>query len=205
MPLAYAWPYEPAGLTIRKPSRFLQSGRASNCIRWLLVSNCAAQMFTTPKEGNLVMVDQLAAAIVGHCVGDFLLQTDWMAKNKKVPWPKREDIDPMDSPPFAQWKYDAAVNDGYTGTFSCFIHAFVYSFCVMLFTGWLWHPAVWLIWLVVAVPHYLIDRTQFVKWYMNHAGQSSFAQPPMAPWSHVAVDNAFHLVCLYLTALWLSR
>jgi hypothetical protein len=109
-----------------------------------------------------------AALLVGHLVGDFLLQNDWMAQNKK------------------------------TRTVPCLVHVGFYTFAVCYCAGWLAYPAAWLL---VGVPHFLIDRTQFVRWYMQKCGQDAFAQPPMAPWSIIAVDNAMHALCL-LWAAW---
>lgn len=102
--------------------------------------------------------------LVGHLVGDYLLQNDWMAQGKKrAHWP-------------------------------CLVHVAAYTLAVMLFTQWpLWIAA------VVFVPHYLIDRWGFVPWYMRAIGQTSFMEPPMSPWSRIAVDNTLHVVCLFFT------
>ena len=53
----------------------------------------------------------LAEAIIGHLVGDYIFQNDWMAQNKKKSsWP-------------------------------CLIHCTVWTGCVCLFAGWGWLPA----------------------------------------------------------------
>lgn len=104
--------------------------------------------------------------LVGHLVGDYLVQNDWMALNKK-----KSDL-------------------------HCLVHVLSYTLCVWACTLWPW----WTLPLV-AIPHYLIDRTQFVMWFMRVTGKEKFAQPPMSPWSLIAVDNTFHAVCLWLTAL----
>ena len=50
-------------------------------------------------------MDTLTLAIIGHLVGDYLLQTDWMAQNKKLrSWP-------------------------------CLAHCFVWTVCVGAFSG----------------------------------------------------------------------
>ena len=103
--------------------------------------------------------------LIGHLIGDYLLQNDWMAQGKKRShWP-------------------------------CFIHVAIYTAAVMVFTWWPWWSAI-----AVFVPHYLIDRWQFVPWYMRTAGQTAFMEPPMSPWSRIVVDNVMHLVCLFATA-----
>lgn len=109
-----------------------------------------------------------AALLVGHLVGDFLLQNDWMALNKK------------------------------TRTWPCVVHVSLYTLAVLACAGWL---ADWRAWLLVAVPHFAIDRSHLVRVYMRGFGQAKFAEPPMAPWSVIAVDNAMHSLCL-LVASW---
>lgn len=52
-------------------------------------------------------MEPLASAIIGHLVGDYLLQNDWMAsKKKKETWP-------------------------------CFVHVSLYTLAIIVFTGWL--------------------------------------------------------------------
>lgn len=52
------------------------------------------------------MNDTLTCAIIGHLVGDYLLQNDWMALNKKKK------------------------------TFNCVVHVTLWTFAVCFFTGW---------------------------------------------------------------------
>jgi hypothetical protein len=58
----------------------------------------------------------LCSAIVGHLVGDYLLQNDWMALNKKKP--------------------------NWLGFEACVIHCWIWASSVCVFTGWwgLWAP-----------------------------------------------------------------
>jgi len=71
-------------------------------------------------------------ALVGHLVGDYLLQNDWMAAGKK------------------------------RSHFICAVHVGIYTAAVCIMAQWpLWTiPAVF-------IPHFLIDRWQFVPWYMK--------------------------------------
>jgi hypothetical protein len=55
-------------------------------------------------------METLALAFLGHLVGDYLFQTDWMAQNKK------------------------------SQTIPCAIHSAIWTACVVLFTGWGWLP-----------------------------------------------------------------
>lgn len=116
--------------------------------------------------------NSLAAALVGHLVGDFLLQNDWMATNKK------------------------------RSNFACATHVLIYTVTVMLLSGWYRQPpniaaaaAV-----LIALPHFAIDRTAFVQHYMDDTGQQSFREN-LAPWSSISVDQAMHALCL----LWLWK
>lgn len=48
----------------------------------------------------------MISALVGHLVGDYLLQNDWMAQNKKA------------------------------STLHCLVHCLIWTACVCLFAGW---------------------------------------------------------------------
>lgn len=53
-------------------------------------------------------METLFLAFLGHLVGDYIFQTDWMAANKKQhSWP-------------------------------CFVHCVIWSACVVIFAGWGW-------------------------------------------------------------------
>src|SRR5579863_428502 len=80
-----------------------------------------------------------AAAILGHFVGDYIFQNQWMAIGKSQP--------------------------GKHGHIACTVHVLLYTLAVALFTGW--HP---LFLLVVAVPHWIIDRwslATYILWLKN--------------------------------------
>ena len=100
--------------------------------------------------------------LLGHLVGDFLLQNDGMAEGKK------------------RW------------TLVCLLHCVLYALSIFAFTGW----PLWSLCFVVAT-HFVLDRWNFVPWFMRMNGQKAFSSPPMAPWSVIVVDNTFHLLTLY--------
>ena len=102
-------------------------------------------------------------ALVGHLVGDFLFQNDWQALNKKK------------------------------STYHCLVHVTIWTFSVMLFTGW-WSIPVFL-WLFAT--HFAIDRTQFISKWMEFMGQKSF-RDNLAPWSSIVVDQVFHILTLWI-------
>lgn len=117
----------------------------------------------------------LICAIIGHLVGDYLLQNDWMALNKKKPSPE--------------------------GNTACVIHCMIWSFAVVLFSGWYRSPmAMWVCW-ALFLTHYIQDRTHIVKFWMTRINrQPKFVEPPMAPWSLIVVDNVWHIVTIW--AIW---
>jgi len=76
-----------------------------------------------------------AAAMLGHFVGDYLFQNQWMATRKSL--------------------------KGMPGHIACTIHILLYIFAVALFVGW--HP---LFLLVVAAPHWIIDRWSLANYWL---------------------------------------
>jgi len=101
--------------------------------------------------------------LIAHLVGDFLLQNDWMALQKKKKW------------------------------FPCAVHCTIYTLTIWVFTMWPW----WALPIVFAT-HYVFDATLLVGWICEKRGSKSFMEPPMFPWSWIAVDNTFHLLSLFL-------
>ncbi|MGH6636111.1 MAG: hypothetical protein ACRED0_08240 [Gammaproteobacteria bacterium] len=69
----------------------------------------------------------------------------------------------------------------------CTVHVATYMI-PLLFIGLSW----WQLSLI-AVEHWLQDRSRFVAWYMRAFGKSEFAKPPLAPWSFIMMDNVFHI------------
>ena len=117
----------------------------------------------------------LAPAIVGHLVGDYLLQNDWMALNKKK-------------------------QDPY-GSFACVVHCAIWSMCVVIFSEWFRSGNLFLVCVLLMIPHFIQDHTNIVKFWMTRINrQPKFSEPPMAPWSIIVVDNVWHIVMLW--AIW---
>lgn len=103
---------------------------------------------------------------LGHLIGDFIIQNDWMALNKKEK------------------------------TWNCVVHVALYTLAIMVMTQWpLWAIP------VVAIPHFIQDRTNIITWWMDLIGQYKFRTTVCAPWSSIVVDNTFHLIALFLTDL----
>jgi fatty acid desaturase len=120
--------------------------------------------------------------LIAHLVGDYILQIDWMAENKKK----------------NTWK----------GFLCCFAHVFVYTAIIFLFTGWPCYALAITFVTHFALDKTMfvgwfckvIGRGKFVSQYNRYPCATAKTQPnPFWPWSWVAVDNSFHLTILYFT------
>lgn len=144
------------------------------------------------------------AMLLGHMCGDYLLQWDYLAKNKTNPWPgprpgttRLPDGSLVVSDDLgrrlAMW--DGGMTLWRVGHVTCTIHCVLYAFSCWLFC-WAWMP--WWAALVVAVVHWPIDRFKVARRWMDRISfQKEFAAGPLSPWSVVVVDNLFHLLTLY--------
>ncbi len=141
--------------------------------------------------------------LVGHLVGDYILQNDWMAKNKVNPHPGKEPFSLLATVPIGpddQKNWAKAKRDYRIGHLACFSHCLWYTIAVWGFSYW-WMP--WWGLLACFLVHFPIDRWRLAAmWMRNVSGQAFFAskEHPMFPWSIVVVDNVFHLVTLYVIA-----
>ena len=159
------------------------------------------------------------ALLLGHLTGDYIVQNDWMAKNKVnqlAPCPGTEpkwmvDVHPADREAFQtalevrnQKRHDwlqthTAWQDARLGHLACTVHCLCYTLAVWAFTFW-WMP--WWGLLLCSAVHWPVDRFRLARWWMeNVSGQAAFATGPLAPWSIIIVDNVFHLLTLY--GIWL--
>lgn len=142
--------------------------------------------------------------ILGHLVGDYIFQNDWMAKNKTN--------GPNPGPFFNLWcgahanktaiDYWQARSAWYTGNLACTVHCLLYTLAVFLFS---YSFLTWWTYPVIFLAHWPVDRWRLAAWWMkNVSGQEKFAskEHPMFPWSIVVVDNIAHLLVLYGCALW---
>lgn len=102
--------------------------------------------------------------IYAHLIGDYLIQSDWMAQHKKV----------------SSWR--------------CLVHVLTYMI-PFLFCGFEWWQLV-----AIAAQHYVIDRTNFVKWFMEIKGSGIFATNVCFPWSQIVTDNILHILWIAFVA-----
>ncbi len=109
--------------------------------------------------------------LVGHLVGDFLLQTDGMALYKEQSWP---------------WLLKHV--GLYVAVMTVLLGAYALSRPVPL---WLVGVAL----LGIAVTHIILDRREFTLGWMRLIGISSDH-----PWLPIVVDQVFHVVVLAVVA-----
>ena len=109
--------------------------------------------------------------LVGHLVGDFLLQTDGMARYKAQSWP---------------WMLR------HVGTYLAVMAVLVGIYVLN-------HPVP--LWVVGAVllfiggTHIILDRRTFTLWWMRRIGISADLT-----WLSIVVDQTFHLLVLVVVA-----
>lgn len=142
--------------------------------------------------------------LLGHLLGDFIVQNDWMASGKTIPHPgpkpvKRTTCEPGYSviPGYWEqkiWDWEQAYRRWRRGHTICTVHCLLYTLAVWLCTFW-WMPW-WGLVLCFAV-HWPIDRFRLAHWWMTRvSGQGSFATGPLSPWSVIVVDQVAHLATL---------
>jgi len=76
-------------------------------------------------------------------------------------------------------------------SFVCAVHVGTYMI-PYLFCGLLWWQLA-----LIAVQHFIQDRTHIVDWWMKFYCGEEFTNPPWTPWSPVVIDNIWHLLWVY--------
>lgn len=143
-----------------------------------------------------MFIQLFVAAMLGHFVGDYLLQNQWMAIGKS--------------------------HKGFHGHLTCTVHVILYTLSIAIFTS-LWSP---LFLATVFIPHWLIDRFSLAWYWIDFKNPVSHlkiwdegpvcAKPAptelqMNVWKvafaapvYIMNDNTFHWVCLWLTLKFLK-
>jgi Protein of unknown function (DUF3307) len=120
------------------------------------------------------MSDLFILALLGHLVGDYLLQTKQMALVKSV----------------HDWR----------GTLMCTLHVAIYSVAVCIFLRTL-SPTVFL---AVAIPHLIIDRYSLANMWLRLIRGRTFesaVKPFDVAFTaivYTVTDNTMHLLCLWV-------
>jgi hypothetical protein len=123
-------------------------------------------------------VEAFAAFVVSHLVGDYLLQTDWQARNK------RRGLGP-----------DPVARRALLSHIAGYTLAFVPALIWLADEIGAWAVAIGAL---IAVPHMIQDDGRLLASYMRHVKHADGqANPSVA----AAADQSFHFVALFLTAL----
>jgi hypothetical protein len=137
------------------------------------------------------------AAMLGHFVGDYLFQNQWMAIGKSHP--------------------------GKRGHIACTVHVLLYTLAIALFTGTRSLPFL----LAIAIPHWIIDRwslaTYILKFKNGYGLHQVWKDAPLCArpvggelqqnvWKvafaapvYIMNDNTLHWICLFLTTMYLVK
>jgi Protein of unknown function (DUF3307) len=120
--------------------------------------------------------------VVSHLLGDYLLQTEWQAVNKR---------------------------GGLTGTWvqrrALLSHIVTYTLAYVLSLIWLWsslHGWVFGIAAVIAIPHLIQDDGRLLARYSLTVKKADITRNLSLS---AALDQSFHLIALFLTALLASK
>lgn len=152
--------------------------------------------------------------LVGHLIGDYRLQNDWMAKNKINPYPgPKPGIQYLPDGSPSVDSYDGLIQklhiwrninrEWWLGHLACTIHCLLYTFSIWVCSCF--HFPWWAL-LVCFLIHWPIDRFRLARiWMEKISGQKAFANGPFAPWSIIVVDNCFHLETLFVLKLLVEK
>ena len=136
--------------------------------------------------------------LVGHLLGDYILQDDWQAANKANPWTGLSGDKWCARTGGDFLAYWTAYRKWWVGHLACALHCTLYTLAVWACAFWWmpwWGPAV--CWLA----HFPVDRWRLARAFMRWTNHEKFATGPLAPWSIVVVDNTIHLVVLFAIGL----
>jgi hypothetical protein len=129
-------------------------------------------------EPVMPWVEIFSVFVVSHLVGDYMLQTDWQALNK---------------------------HGGLTGTATMrralFSHVATYTLAFVPALIWLYgslHAWVFGLAAVIAIPHLIQDDGSLLTTYARKVKKADIRANPSL---EVALDQSFHFLALFLTAL----
>jgi hypothetical protein len=128
-------------------------------------------------------IEVFAVLVVCHLVGDYALQTEWQALNKR----------------------GGLTSGSHTARRALFAHVFTYMLAFVPALIWLADSlGAGIIWLaaVIAVPHLIQDDGSLLFSYARAVKKADLAANPLLG---AALDQTFHIAALLLTALLAGR
>jgi hypothetical protein len=126
----------------------------------------------------MTWVEVFIAFVVSHLVGDYLLQTDWQARNKRGGLARR------------------ALPDARRALFT-HVGTYTLAFVPVLVLGELGLEVLWVI-PAIAIPHLIQDDGRLLHAYMKRVKR---LDPKENLAVSIAVDQTFHLLALIVVAL----
>ncbi len=127
-------------------------------------------------------VEVFVVFVVSHLVGDYLLQTDWQALNKR-----------------------GAITGTALQRRALSSHVATYTLAYVPALIWLWssrHGWVFGLAALIAVPHFIQDDGQLLAAYARKVKKADIKANPSLG---AALDQSFHLLALFGTALLAGR
>ncbi|KFL63784.1 DUF3307 domain-containing protein [Bacillus cereus ATCC 10876] len=105
---------------------------------------------------------------IGHKIGDYLLQTDYQAVNKKDNW-------------------IALISH-------CFIYTLAVSIMAYVFVGFFNWTAIF----ILFISHIIIDRKIFLNWWAKNIKRIRDTEEPAVQPGLIELDQAFHYIILFI-------
>jgi len=123
----------------------------------------------------LLMAEIFLYLLAAHLIGDWIIQTAWMANEK--------------SKHFAPLLVHVA-------------SYYIFTFGALYLAGVDFTKAFWAT-LFLAVTHALLDNRRFEFWWLRRI--KKVAEKDVPVWLLLGVDQSFHLILLFLVSFWLAR
>lgn len=120
------------------------------------------------------MVEIFIYLLIAHLIGDWIIQTSWMANEKS------KHLGPLLAHVF---------------TYHIFVFAALYLVGVPLAAN-LWAT------LFLAAAHAILDNRRFEFWWLNRIKKVEEKDVPI--WLLLGVDQSFHLILIILVSFWIS-
>ena len=155
--------------------------------------------------------------LMGHLLGDFIFQNDWVARWKSAKPGEMTDAElasmnssetnalSVNTVPgvrgFRQNVESMKFDFEWRPFVACFYHCILYTFSVYLCCFWFLS---WWAYPIVFIAHFPVDRWRLARKFMSWNKLEVFATGIFSPWSIIVVDNIIHLFVLYVVGI-LSR
>ncbi len=86
---------------------------------------------------------------------------------------------------------DWMANGKKTSSWICAVHTIAYMIPFLFITIQCWQIT------LIAIQHFLQDRSNIIVWSLNVMGKGELTRAPMTPWSVIVIDNIWHIIWIY--------